>query len=229
MWKKISDILNEIVSKIVYFFGWCGFQLLYRVGHRYRVHHTERKAVLKGRKRGIIVAVNHASYLDPSIAGIIFWHRVWYLARRSLFDNAFFAWLIRAVCALPISREKLDLATLRSVKECLDSGRYVMLFPEGTRTENGELQPGQAGVGFFADKLKADILPIYIKGAFEAWPRGGKYHFAKLDSIVGELVPYESWQNLPAGRERYQIMGDGIMEKIAALKQELETELEKEA
>jgi len=222
MWQKIKDFFRELLYKVIYFFGWCGFQLLYGVGHRYRVHRRDRKKALKGRKQGVLIVANHASFLDPGIVGIIFFHRIWYLARQSLFDNKSFAWLITAVGALPISREKLDLATLRQVKTYIEKGRDVLLFPEGTRTEDGELQPGQAGVGFFADKVKADILPVYVKGSFESWPKGGKYHFAKLDSIVGELIPYEYWQTLPQGRERYQMIADGIMEKMAELKKELE-------
>jgi len=222
MWQNFKYGFNELLYKVIYFFGWCGFQLLYRVGHRYSVHRRDRLAALKGRARGVLVVSNHASYLDPGIVGIIFFHRIWYLARQSLFENRSFGWLIKAVGAVPISREKLDLATLRNVKEHLDKGHEVLLFPEGTRTEDGNLQPGQAGVGFFADKVKADILPVYVRGAFESWPRGGGYHFAKLDSVVGELIPYERWQALPSGRERYQLIADGIMEKLAELKKELE-------
>lgn len=222
MWKKTKDFFTNLLYKVIYFFGWCGFRLLFCVGHRYRIHRTDRKKVLKGRKQGVLIVANHASFLDPGIVGIIFFHRIWYLARQSLFENKSFAWLITAVGALPISREKLDLATLRQVKTYIEEGRDVLLFPEGTRTDDGELQEGQAGVGFFADKVKADILPVYVKGSFESWPKSGEYHFAKLDSIVGDLIPYEHWQTLPASRERYQLIANGIMEKLAELKKELE-------
>ena len=222
MWKKTKDFFTNLLYKVIYFFGWCGFRLLFCVGHRYRIHRTDRKKVLKGRKQGVLIVANHASFLDPGIVGIIFFHRIWYLARQSLFENKSFAWLITAVGALPISREKLDLATLRQVKAFIEEGRDVLLFPEGTRTDDGELQEGQAGVGFFADKVKADILPVYVKGSFESGPKSGEYHFAKLDSIVGDLIPYEHWQTLPSGRERYQLIANGIMEKLAELKKELE-------
>ena len=222
MWQKTKDFFTNILDKVIYFFGWCGFRLLFCVGHRYRIHRTDRKKALKGRKQGVLVVANHASFLDPGIVGIIFFHRIWYLARQSLFENKSFAWLITAVGALPISREKLDLATLRQVKTYIEQGRDVLLFPEGTRTDDGELQEGQAGVGFFADKVKADILPVYVKGSFESCPKSGEYHVAKLDSIVGDLIPYEHWQTLPSGRERYQLIANGIMEKLAELKKELE-------
>ena len=222
MWQKTKEVLTDLLYRVIYIFGWCGFWLLFGVGHRYSIHRTDRKKALKGRKKGVLIVVNHASFLDPGIVGIIFFHRIWYLARQSLFENKAFAWLITAVGALPISREKLDLATLRRVKTFIEQGRDVLLFPEGTRSENGELQEGQAGVGFFADKVKADILPVYVKGSFESWSKSGKYHFAKLDSIVGDLIPYEHWQTLPAGRERYQLIADGIMANLAELKKELE-------
>ena len=183
MWQKTKDFFTNILDKVIYFFGWCGFRLLFCIGHRYRIHRTDRKKALKGRKQGVLVVANHASFLDPGIVGIIFFHRIWYLARQSLFENKSFAWLITAVGALPISREKLDLATLRQVKTYIEAGRDVLLFPEGTRTDDGELQPGQAGVGFFADKVKADILPVYVKGSFEYC---GKGFVDKCDCICGQ-------------------------------------------
>jgi 1-acyl-sn-glycerol-3-phosphate acyltransferase len=171
----------------------------------------------------MLVASNHASYIDPPIVGTSFYRRLWYLARRSLFDkSAFFAALIRSVNAIPISRERLDIKTMRQVKNLCEQGEWVLIFPEGTRTKDGILQPGLAGVGLFADKIGADIIPVYHEGAYESWSRYMKVPRPKKIRInIGSPIEASRWNGLPKGKERYKKIADDIMDAIQELRDEL--------
>jgi 1-acyl-sn-glycerol-3-phosphate acyltransferase len=172
---------------------------------------------------GMLVASNHASYIDPPIIGTSFHRRLWYLARRSLFERSvFFAALIRSVNAIPISRERLDITTMRRVKSLCEQGEWVLIFPEGTRTEDGTLQPGLAGVGLFADKIGADIIPVYHEGAYESWSRHMKFPRPKKIRVnIGSPIKASRWNGLPKGKERYKNIADDIMIAIHELRDEL--------
>ena len=211
------------MKRICYLIGWTLSRAYLTLYHRYRIynrHHVPRS-------RGTLIASNHASYIDPMIIGTGLFFPIWYLARTTLFDrNRFFGWMISSVNAIPISRERLDLKTLRHVKELCAGGKTVLMFPEGTRTKDGNLQKGLAGVGLFADKIGVDIVPAYIHGSFAAFPRYRRLpRPVKIHVIFGPPLPIKQWEHIPAGRERYQAIADGLMAAIASLKQELEERL----
>jgi 1-acyl-sn-glycerol-3-phosphate acyltransferase len=89
------------------------------------------------------------------------------------------------------------------------------------------LQPGHAGVGLFADKIGADIVPVYVHGTFDAfsrhhtWPRP-----VRITVIFGPVLPLSAYANMPRGRERYQAIADDIMRTIAALRTQLMNSLQ---
>lgn len=208
-----------MISRIVYYLGWCLCNLYLRVYHGYRIHGRHYMP----KDRGVVIASNHASYLDPIVIGSALYRRIWYLARTTLFErSAFSNWLLTAVNCIPISRERLELKTMRAVQELCRTGRSVVIFPEGTRSPDGALQRGLAGIGLMAEKIGVDILPVYVD-AFHAfdrhsdWPRP-----VPVKVIFGAPLPLSRWQHIVDARERYQAIADGIMDAIAALKQELD-------
>ena len=87
----------------------------------------------------LVVASNHASYLDPMLLGAALPRPLAFLARKTLFDNLFFGWFIRSHFAFPLDREGDIREALRSFSEQLAAGRAVVMFPEGTRTSTGKL------------------------------------------------------------------------------------------
>lgn len=119
---------------------------------------------------GVILAVNHQSYLDPVVVGCGLFRRVHFMARESLFRGAF-AWLIRRLGAFPVQREEADRRAVKEFLGRIEGGKVVMLFPEGTRTPDGRLQPLKGGVGALAVRAACAIVPTYIDGTFRAWPR----------------------------------------------------------
>ncbi|MFH0910828.1 MAG: lysophospholipid acyltransferase family protein [Planctomycetota bacterium] len=149
----------------------------------------------------VLIAGNHASFLDPTILGSAYERPVSYMARRSLFEIFFFGWLIGKVNAFPVDREGDPRSALRAVGERLARGECVALFPEGTRTQNGRLGRIKRGVGMIAVRSGAVVLPTYIHGAYESWPRSGGLRFHPLRVEAGEpIVPRPCGEDRQAAR-----------------------------
>jgi 1-acyl-sn-glycerol-3-phosphate acyltransferase len=120
---------------------------------------------------GVLVVANHQSYLDPVLVGMGSPRPMNYLARATLFRSRPFAWLIRSLNAIPIEREGLGLGGVKEAVRRLKRGEMVLVFPEGTRTTDGTISPFKPGFTALASRSGAAILPVAIKGAFQAWPR----------------------------------------------------------
>jgi len=114
---------------------------------------------------------NHQSYLDPDLVGIAARRHLCFLARKTLFQNKVFAWLIRTLEAIPIDQEGIGIDGIRDILEQLQAGRAVLVFPEGERTHDGQIQPLRPGVSLLIKKAQAPVVPVGIAGAYDAWPR----------------------------------------------------------
>lgn len=140
-----------------------------------------------------IICSNHASFFDPQVLSISCPEEVQFLARASLFDVPLFGRFIRALNAHPVAKGASDVQTFKLMVELLSQGKKLILFPEGTRSEDGEIHPFQRGLAFLVQKAKCQIIPAYIEGSFEAWPRGRKLPklFGKLTVVFGTSIEWE--------------------------------------
>lgn len=120
-----------------------------------------------------LIVSNHQSHFDPPLIGVCAPRPLTYLARHTLFTNKVFAALIRAYGAIPIDRES-GKDGLQGVLAALGEGRAVVMFPEGTRTEDGVMQPLKPGISLLAKRADCPIVPCGLAGAYDAWPRGQK-------------------------------------------------------
>jgi 1-acyl-sn-glycerol-3-phosphate acyltransferase len=126
----------------------------------------------------LLVVSNHQSFLDPVLVGLAIRRHLIYLARKSLFGNPFFRWLIRSLNAVPIDQEGVGKEGIKTVLEQLHLGKAVLVFPEGERTPDGRMQHLKPGVQLLIKRTAAPILPVGIAGAYQAWPRWRKYPLA---------------------------------------------------
>jgi 1-acyl-sn-glycerol-3-phosphate acyltransferase len=94
-----------------------------------------------------------------------------YLARLTLFRFSPFGWLLQSVGGIPIDRDGSALAGIRATLEALQRGEMVLVFPEGTRTRDGNLGVFKPGLSLVARRAKVPIIPAAIEGAYHAWPR----------------------------------------------------------
>lgn len=123
----------------------------------------------------LLVVANHQSFVDPWIVGMAVKRKLTYLARKTLFRNAFFARLIRSLNAVPIDQEGVGKEGIRAVVEQLRLGKAVLVFPEGSRTPDGVMHELRPGIQLLIKRTQAPILPVGIAGAYDAWPIWRKY------------------------------------------------------
>jgi len=173
----------------------------------------------------VLICSNHASYLDPIFIGSpVLQRQVAYLARDTLFRNRFFGWMIERCHAYPVKRGAADLDAFRKALWLLETGAALVLFPEGTRTTDGALRPAKRGAGYLALKSGAPVVPVYVKGSFEAWPKGRRSIRPRPVAVYfGEPFLFPQYSGQPVTRENTQAASDEIMKKIAELKQKSET------
>jgi 1-acyl-sn-glycerol-3-phosphate acyltransferase len=97
-------------------------------------------------------------------------------------------------------------------------GNILCLFPEGTRTTDGRLQPVKAGIGFLIEKAGVPVVPAYVSGAFEAFPRDARrIKPRKIDVYFGKPVTPADCAVFKDDPERHQKIADLVMARIAAL------------
>jgi 1-acyl-sn-glycerol-3-phosphate acyltransferase len=120
---------------------------------------------------GMLVLANHQSLLDPMLVGLTCDRRLNYLARQTLFRFTPFRLLIESLDAIPVDREGLGLAGLKETLRRLKRGEMVLIFPEGTRTSDGEVGPFKPGFSALATRGGVPMLPVALDGAYQMWPR----------------------------------------------------------
>lgn len=185
--------------------------VLYKIFFRFEYFSAE-KVPNEADSRGVILAPNHASFLDPPILGISLKRRVTYLAKDYLFKAFFIGWLLRSIGALPIKTEADDFRSIRELIRFLRAGKCIVVFPEGTRSPDGELQEPEGGVGFLAAKSEAWVVPVYIDGAYDAFPRDAKFfRCRKIKVYYGD--PF-----IASRTDDYLAVGKRIMAEIKKLK-----------
>jgi 1-acyl-sn-glycerol-3-phosphate acyltransferase len=135
--------------------------------NRWRVYHPERVP----KAGGFIIASNHASFCDPPIVGTACPRDISYLARESLFRFPVIGYVMRQMNALPVDRDGGGGAGLKSILNRLQAGGGIILFPEGTRTHDGQLQPARSGIGLTVIKSSVPVVPVRIFGSYEAMNR----------------------------------------------------------
>jgi 1-acyl-sn-glycerol-3-phosphate acyltransferase len=204
----------------VYRAGWCAYRLAFKFFFGWRVFNPER-VPLEG---SVILACNHASYLDPPLVGSGVSRGINYLARENLFRFPVMGWVLRQWQVVPVDREGGGAKGLKAILDRLLAGGAIILFPEGTRTRDGKLQTARSGIGLVVIKSTAPVVPVRVFGTFEAYNRhmwlprprrvmvkyGRPMEFAKLRTEAASC-------SKPRLKEIYQETATEIMAAIARL------------
>jgi 1-acyl-sn-glycerol-3-phosphate acyltransferase len=205
---------------IPYFIGWCGYRTVFKCYFRWRVYNADR-VPLDG---AVILAANHASYLDPPLVGAGVKRSINYLARENLFRFPVMGWVLRQWQVVPVDRDGGGAAGLRAILDRLLAGGAIILFPEGTRTRDGKLQPARSGIGLTVIKSTAPVVPARTFGTFEAYGRHLRLpHPHRVSVKYGKPMSFEQLRaeakvcSKPRLKEIYQQVADEIMAAIAKL------------
>jgi 1-acyl-sn-glycerol-3-phosphate acyltransferase len=200
------------------FYYWVGYHLARLTGRflfRFRVIHRERMI----QSGPVILAMNHQSYLDPPLAGITCDRAIYFLARRTLLNVPLLGRVLPKVNVIPVNQEGVDRSAIKAMIRVLQAGNGVLVFPEGSRTLDGNLQPAEPGLGLVIAKTLAPVVPLRIFGAHEALPRGGgRLRFVPITVVVGEPIFFSAADLEPAGKNLYARLSDRVMNAIAALR-----------
>jgi len=196
---------------------WLGYQLSRLVGRmffRLRVIHRERMI-----QRGpAILAMNHQSYLDPPLAGTACDRAIYFLARRTLLDAPLLGWFLPKLNVIPVNQEGVDRSAMKAVIRVLKASNAVLVFPEGSRTLDGNLQPAEPGLGLLIAKTLAPVVPMRIFGAHEALPRGGGgLRLVPITIVIGEPIFFSAADVDRTGKDVYARLSERVMNAIAAL------------
>ncbi|MDD5555903.1 MAG: lysophospholipid acyltransferase family protein, partial [bacterium] len=171
---------------------------------------------------GAVLAVNHASALDPPLAGAALRRKIWYVGRATLVRNRLVEFILACQHLIPITRGEADLGATKRIIRLIRSGNIVLMFPEGTRSEDGALGLAREGIGMFISRARTDVIPCYISGAWRALPKGCLLpRPRKIRVAYGPLIRYGDLERFPRDRGGYRLIGAVIMERIGALKERL--------
>ena len=208
------------MSELFYRFIRAVLFIAYRGFFRFQYFGSE-KVPASNDPRGVILAPNHASYLDPPLLGISLERRVTYLAKDYLFRHFLVGFVLRSIGAYPIKSESgNDFRSIRDLIRILKSGQCVSVFPEGTRSETGEFKEPESGIGFLAMKSAAWVVPVYIKGSHAAFPKGATSFKCKpIEVYFGEpFIPADNkeWATMD---DPYMVVSQKIMADIRSLKE----------
>jgi len=123
-------------------------------------------------KKPTIVVANHQSFLDMPLSYMLPWTMKW-VAKKDLFRIPIFGWIISMTGHLSIDRQSSSsVKKLDKLVESIQYGIPAMIFPEGTRTQDGNLLPFKNGAFKLAKRYNFNILPIVLEGGYQAMPRG---------------------------------------------------------
>jgi 1-acyl-sn-glycerol-3-phosphate acyltransferase len=203
-----------------YRLGWILFRALYASYFRWRVFGAEN-VPLQG---GVILASNHASFLDPPLVGAGLRRDINYLARESLFRFPGIGALLRSWNSVPVDREGGGARGLKAILDRLLAGGGLILFPEGTRTRDGKLQPARSGIGLTVIKSNAPVVPVRVFGTYEAYGRHLKFPRPHRVAVkygrpldFAQLRAEAKTCDKPRLKAIYQEVADEIMAAIAKL------------
>lgn len=168
---------------------------------------------------GCIIACNHESYLDPPLVGIAAHRQIFYLARKTLLDWPILGPLFPKLNVIPVDQDRADMSALKTVIKRVKAGECTVIFPEGSRTLDGNFMPAQPGLGLVMAKTRCTVVPARIFGAHDAFPRGGKPHpFRRITLAVEAPMRFTDADYEGEGRELYQRLSERVLARIAEIK-----------
>lgn len=120
--------------------------------------------------KAAIIAANHCSFFDPPIVAASWPEQIHFLAWKQLFKNPILGPLLHRLYALPLDGMN-DIRSLRTALSILAQGKKMLIFPEGSRSEDGEILQFKLGAAMLACRARAPIIPCYIHGTDKIWPK----------------------------------------------------------
>lgn len=162
----------------------------------------------------VILCPNHTKLTDPLFVAYALTHRYkpMIMAKAELMEIPVLGWLLKKAGVFAVERGKSDIGAIKLALKYLKGGEKLLLFPEGTRSGDGELGQGKTGVALLSVRTQTPILPMYIP-AEKKW-------FGRTPVVFGE--PYlPQVAGAKGTAEEYEAITNDLMDRIAALKEQV--------
>ncbi len=183
--------------------------IVFHIKYKITVHHPENIPEMKG---GYIIASNHLKMLDPPMIAACIKGKFSFMAKDEIFHkNPFITFVITKCGAFPVVRGSGDEAPIQKAVEVLGEERIFVIFPEGTRSKDGNLGRVKSGIALIASQAAAPVLPVCLKYT-------GK---RKVDLTIGELIPADELKIDPDDRKSMRNVSKRIQGELQSLHDEL--------
>lgn len=203
------------MSSLAYGILWVLVRAISRLWFQYRV---EGAVPATG---GLLVAANHASYLDIPLLGCGMKRRAWYLGRSDLFPIPVVNAVLRSLGWIPLRLGRFDREAFGKAIELIRQGKVVVIFPEGGRSRDGRLRPPKAGIGVIVAKTGCPVVPAYLKGTFDVLPMGAWWPKRRPVTVrFGTPIHFAQGnqsEKKPESKQFYEYVSRTVIERIAAL------------
>lgn len=169
----------------------------------------------EGKKRGAVIVSNHTSNIDSLLFAGHMREPNYYLAKKELFSNKFKSWILRHIGCIKIDRQVNDIGAIKTCVGLLKKGKKLVVFPEGTRNHNEDMQLGEikGGAAMLAIKTKVPVIPIYINRT----PR----IFRKTVVTIGQPFEFTEFYNQRLDSETLDKAGNILADKMQQLRSEV--------
>lgn len=197
------------VNRLLYCFARFVFLIYLKLLYRLKIHGVEHIP----KRKPFIICSNHIFWLDPLAVGAALptSYRIHFMAKKELFSNFILSYLLSKAFAFPVNRQDADYGAIKKAYQLLGDGQVLGLFPEGSRSKDGELQKAFNGASLIAVRSGVPLLPIAIDGPYRV--------FKPLHVYVGPpfVLPPLLYEQKDKKREQLNEMSCTIMENISRL------------
>lgn len=176
------------------------------------------------KEENFIFCANHASYLDGfALAAALPYSiaiNLYFIGWKQILEHPSVKWANKICRLVPIDSSSDLMSTMQIAGFILRNNKHICIFPEGQRTIDGKIQEFRKGLGILVNELDIPLIPVAIKGTFEAWPRTKKIlRLHPIKVVFGKPITIEELLNkIPKGAERnYELISSRIREEVEKL------------
>lgn len=190
-------MFHKICRRIVFPF----FKLFYRV----KIKGLENLP----KDKSFIIVSNHLGMVDCFALASLFKQKVYFMAKKELFNKKGKAKFIRWLGGIPVDREKLDITTIKECFKTIKNGDVLIVFPEGTRNRNVEeidLLPLKGGASLIAFKTGVQIVPVGMAKKYKI--------FRKNHICIGKAYDYSNYQGRKLSAELTEELTEDMANRI---------------
>ena len=193
------------------------FHGIYAPIEAYGVRHVP----LNGR---VLIVSNHQSLLDPFILAITCPRRLFYAAKKEIFEIPIVGPAARSYGMFPVDRSRLDISAAKKALRILNQEKALAILPEATRSASGDLLPFTAGFVNVAIRSEAPVVPTSIVGSWRVWPKHRSFpRPGRIRIAYGEPMDLADGIDGPITPEVQRTFGEQVRSLVSSLSESLES------